>query len=86
MNVIVPYNDEARQLIDSLGASRSVSDQKQLIRELQRYAVGIAPWQLEKLGNAVYKIAGGLALALNEDYYDTKLGITMEAKHSLLLV
>ena len=86
VNVIVPYNDEARQRIGSLGASRSVSDQKQLIRELQRYAVGIAPWQLEKLGNAVYKIAGDLALALNEDYYDTKLGITMEAKHNLLLV
>ena len=83
--VIVPYNPRAEHLIEELEAGRGIQEQKRIVRELQRYAVGIPLWQLESLGNAVYKIAGGAVLGLNKDYYNDKMGIQMEPEHPMLM-
>jgi CRISPR-associated endonuclease/helicase Cas3 len=74
--VIVPYNDEAKNIIVRLNDGISLQEAVKLQRKAQKYTVGVYSPELKELTNsgAVYMLSSG-ALALNEGYYDPTLGM-----------
>ena len=79
ISVVVPYNDEARELLSEL--SREYLDieiQKKVLRQLQRYTVGISETRKEKLGNAIYECCDGEVMVLCDGYYDEEVGVVVE--------
>ena len=77
VDVIIEYYQEARTLIDSLSSPYlSVSEQKRILRKLQRYTVGISESMRKELGNAVYPACDGKVLVLNRDYYSKETGVS----------
>lgn len=75
--VIVPYNDEARDIIARLNGSLSPQEGRRLAMRAQKYAVNAFEGELRGLveSGAVYELLSG-ALALNEGFYDQYLGMT----------
>lgn len=77
VDVIVEYYQDARTLTDSLNNPYlSVTEQKRLLRKLQRYTVGISESMRRRIGNAIYPICDGKLLILNRDYYSTETGVS----------
>lgn len=79
--VIVPYNDEAREIIARLNGELSPQEGQRLARQAQRYAVNVFEGELRGLteSGAVYELRSG-ALALCEGYYDKQLGMTADGR------
>lgn len=75
-SVIVPYNDEAQEIILALNGDTSPAECVKLQRRAQQYSVGLYPNELEELmyNGAVYQLKSG-AYALNSGYYDNSLGL-----------
>lgn len=77
INVVVPYNYEAKELIAKLNSNYLDLDEgKRMIRRLQRYSLGISEYRKNKLNNALYEICDGEILVLSEGYYDREVGVT----------
>ena len=79
VSVVVPYNDEARELLSEL--SRDYLDieiQKKILRQLQRYTVGISETRKVKLGNAIYECCDGEVMVLCDGYYNEEVGVVDE--------
>lgn len=79
VSVVVPYNNEARELLSEL--SREYLDieiQKKVLRQLQRYTVGISETRKEKLGNAIYECCDGEVMVLCDGYYNEEVGVVDE--------
>lgn len=74
--VLVPYNDDAKYIIESLNGSLSPAECAQLQRKAQQYTVGVYPNELKELtdSGAIYQLKAG-AFALAEGYYDQSLGM-----------
>lgn len=49
-----------------------------MLRELQKYTVGISEVQKECLNNAIYQISDEEILALSEGYYSNEVGVLEE--------
>ena len=73
--VLIPYNEEAKELIGRLERGTNVGEQKKILRKLQRYVVNLSADEVARLGNAIRTIADGMAMVLNENYYSTKTGV-----------
>ena len=74
--VLVPYKEGREKLLELQSARGNPA----LLQQLQPYAVSISPTQCRRLGNAVYPVLDGTALALREDYYDSAhKGLSFEA-------
>lgn len=85
VSVVVPYNRIAKELIGKLEKRNiPLSEQKSILRKLQRFTVGISPWMKNKLGEAIYSVGEGIILVLNSDYYDTKTGVEETPKRLFL--
>ena len=83
ISVVVPYNEEAEKLIAALGSAKNDAvPRKRLLRQMQRYTVGISQTMRDKLGNAVYPVGDTGVLALNKSYYDNKTGVSETPKQS----
>lgn len=69
--IIVPYNDEAQELIASLDCELPLPEIIQKIRKAQSYAVSVYSNQMKKLmdENAIYQLKCG-AWALEKRFYD----------------
>ena len=81
--VVVPYNEEAEELIDELGSAKTDAfTKKRLLRQMQLYTVGISQTLRDKLGNAVYPVGDIGVLALSKSYYDNKTGVSETPKQS----
>lgn len=77
IDVVVEYYEEVRSTIDALNhPSLPVSEQRRLLRQLQRFTVGISESMRKKLGNAVYPACDGKILVLSRDYYSTETGVS----------
>lgn len=76
--VIVPYNEEAVQLLSRLsGGLASLQQKKQALRKLQRFTVAISGTEKKGLGDAIHTVWEGRVLVLDERYYDKEnLGVT----------
>lgn len=75
--VIVPYNDEARDIISRLGGNLTLQELAKFQRAAQKYTVGVYRQEMKQLtdSGAVYPLKCG-AFALEEGYYDMSLGVT----------
>ena len=86
-DIIVPYDDTARELILQLNGDTPVEELQKLLRRAQRYTISVyahVKKQLEELGG-IYPLHCG-ALALEERFYDTEaLGLTMEGGDAAFL-
>ena len=50
VSIVVPYNDEARELLDKLSQDYlEIEEQKKILKKLQRYTVGISEKRKEKI-------------------------------------
>lgn len=79
VSVVVPYNDEAKELLSELSEEYlDVERQRKILRQLQRYIVGISETRKEKLGNAIYECCNGEVMVLCDGYYDEKVGVVDE--------
>ena len=87
VSVVVPYNDEARELLDKLSQDYlEIEEQKKILKKLQRYTVGISEKRKEKLGNAIYEICNGEILVLCDGYYDKEVGVVNEPNMELQML
>ena len=81
INIIVPYNEEAKRLIDELSMADVRSGVcKKILRKLQRYTVGISATKRDKLNNAIYTLCDNEVLVLCEGYYDEDIGVIEDPK------
>lgn len=76
-DVIVPYNDDAEKLIDSL--RNGTADIGKTLRIAQKYTVGIYGNAERKLGenNGIYRLECG-AVILEKRFYDDVFGVKLE--------
>lgn len=84
-NLIIPYNDEACQIIESL---KYTEYPNALIRKLQPYTISIHQMQLKKLmKEGIITIIGErfYVLSCKEGYYDDNTGLVLGEKEILIL-
>lgn len=84
VNVVVPYCEEARELVEELVACEN-SDGSKIIRKLQRYTVGITIQRKENLSNAIHEYYDGKIFMLADGYYDNEVGVVDEPIMQTLL-
>ena len=65
-----------KKQIDILQNAYSVEQQKQAIRRLQPYTVGISEALKQKLGRAVTSVCGDSIQILSENYYSKETGVS----------
>ena len=81
VNIVVPYNDEAKRIIAELSDdSLEFDERKRKIRILQRYTVGISKYRRDELNNAIYDVCDEEIQVLSEGYYDECIGVTDRPK------
>ena len=79
MNVIVPYNDEAKELISKIADGFiDLKEYQMILRKLQRYSVGISEQMKDKLNNAICAYCDGKILVLGQGYYSNEIGVIEE--------
>ncbi len=87
IDVIVPYNEEAINLIRDLHNDITPYEAVKLLRKCQKYTVGIYSGTNRKLGEnrALYTLGCG-AVVLDEAFHDDELGVVTEgAIHDALI-
>lgn len=79
IDIIIPYDEEARAQIDILNEKYAfILEKKQALRELQPYTVGISKQMLQSLGNVVSYVQDGTIPVLSENYYSKETGVSEE--------
>lgn len=93
MNVIVPYNEDAEDLISALRNIRDPNETIKLIRKAQIYSVGIyaGTEKALKRESAIYAIQCGYdqqccVYVLEKQFYDAEFGITLKGGEQELLI
>lgn len=87
VNVVIPYNEEAKTSIAKLESHHLRPDeQRKEIRKLQRYTVCISEHRRDKLNNAVQRICDNEILVVNEGYYDHEVGVLDNPKMNILMI
>lgn len=79
VGIIVPYNDEASDIILRLNSDTDMNEFSNLVRKAQKYTVNVYDNMIKRLSEAgaLLKLRSG-ALALNDGFYDEEVGITLE--------
>lgn len=87
ISVIVPHNEEAKQLIEQLRSDTRKDEFVWLLRKSQKYAVGLYSHIVKKLDeqSALEHLDNGVCI-LQEAYYDQRTGIVLEGKPMDLLI
>lgn len=87
VSVVVPYNDEAKELIARLRAGISDYEMIGVLRKTQKYAVGLYDQTKQKLQdeNALELLQCGVWV-LEEEYYDQESGVVLKGKTMDLLM
>lgn len=86
-SVIVPYNDEAEEILLKLNSGIGLSEAAEELRKAQKYMVDIRGEMIKKLSekNAIYQTACG-ALGLRKEYYNSDFGISLEGTEQEVLI
>lgn len=76
-SILVPYNDDARNLILSLNGELDTRELGELLREAQQYMVNVYDHDLKKLDASgdIYPLLHGHVTALREVAYSTEFGV-----------
>lgn len=79
VGIIVPYNDEANDIIRRLNSETDMNEFSQLSRKAQKYTVNVYDNMIRRLSEAgaLLTLRSG-ALALKDGFYDAEVGITLE--------
>lgn len=85
IDVIVPYNSDAENIINSL--NKPYQSYRQLLKSAQKYIVSVYSGTEKKLleNNAIYVTQSG-AIALDKMFYDDIIGVNLENKEHELLI
>lgn len=76
VNVIVPYDDVAKSIIEKLeGNDLKLQELKKALRLLQVYTVAISENKKNELSNAIRRIHDGEFFVISEEYYSSELGV-----------
>lgn len=79
IDIVVEYDAAAKEQIDVLRREYlTLNEQRQAIRKLQKYTVGISEWMRQELYNVIEVICGGKILVLSVNYYSRETGISIE--------
>ena len=70
--VLIPYNEEAKELIKRLKEARMLANKKRYCENCKLCSEFPSADEVARLGNAILTIADGMAMVLNENYYSTK--------------
>lgn len=78
--VLVPYNDEAKEIITSLNEEQTLSEFNSLMKRAQQYVVNVYDYALQRLNQEglVEVLYNDSLLVLQEDGYHEKYGISFE--------
>jgi CRISPR-associated endonuclease/helicase Cas3 len=83
--ILVPYNDEARELLNQFRNTMSTEFRRYLLRRLQRYTVKIFPHMLKELKklHALESLCDSCGIqALYESFYDRHFGVNTNSTFS----
>lgn len=85
--IIVPYNEEAKELILDLNSDITPLEAVDLMRKAQKYTVGIYENLKKKISESggIIQLRCG-AVALNSEFYDDIIGVTAEGKKKEVLM
>jgi len=85
--VLVPYNDEAKELLSVLYSEPDDYETMKILRRSQKYAVGLYDHTISALReeSALDYLPCGI-IVLKEEYYDSQLGVVLQGKSMDLLV
>lgn len=85
-SIVVPYDDEARDVIASLAIEQSIAERVSKLRFLQRYSVNTHMLASMIRSGMAFEITPGCGIyCLADGYYDEVYGITMQFNGNLLL-
>lgn len=86
-SIIVPYNEEAKDIMLRLNSSIDMSEIVECLRKVQKYMVEVHGGMFRKLEteNAVFQSECG-ALELKEEYYHLDFGIDLEGAEQEVLI
>lgn len=79
--IIVPYNEEAKLIIEKLSAELSVKEEANLLKTAQQYSVNIFPYMIKKLleEKALFQTYEESGIwHLNVQYYSKDFGVSLE--------
>jgi CRISPR-associated endonuclease/helicase Cas3 len=81
-SVVVPYDEQARDLILDLNGEMSPSKLGELLRKLQPYVVNLFNYEFQKLeeNGCIYPLMHGHILALREVAYSRQFGVETEGE------
>lgn len=81
INVIVPYEDEARYIIERLNCDIEYIEQKELLRKAQKYTVSIYQNSARNLYsiNGLYELNTKGIYAVEDSFYDMYVGLKSES-------
>ncbi|MDO4649024.1 MAG: CRISPR-associated helicase Cas3' [Eubacteriales bacterium] len=87
VDVIVPYGNRGKEIILALNGDISLYQEGKLLREAQKYTISVYPNLIVKLEkeNGLLKLPCG-TLALSENFYDEKVGISIPKTNSMELL
>jgi CRISPR-associated endonuclease/helicase Cas3 len=76
-SVIVPYDDEGKQIIARLNSSESIADLSDLMRKAQRYTVNLFCYELDQLiqNGGLVSVLEGKIMVLRESAYHEEFGV-----------
>ena len=78
--IIVPYKEEGKEIRNELCSAFDVAKQYKLVRDAQRYSVGVFPYEWKHLDNerAIHEVQEGTGIYyLDEQYYSSDFGLSM---------
>ncbi|MCD8122697.1 MAG: CRISPR-associated helicase Cas3' [Clostridiales bacterium] len=87
LDVIVPYNKEAKNLMEELESESNMGKVNDILRKAQKYTVTVYRGMLRKMEDegALLLYECG-AVGLRHNYYDSELGVNLkESMHELLM-
>lgn len=79
-DVIIPYNEEAKDIILSLNSDIDIKEQIKLLKKAQKYTVGVYPHAFDSMyeSSQIYELNCKSAFALKDEYFSDDYGIGNE--------
>ena len=83
--IIVPYNEEAKEIINQLEKAVDYKDIKRLLRIAQKYTINVHDNTFKKLFSDGVIKQKGMVYVLEEDNYDSETGLLTEPQNKVLI-
>lgn len=79
-SVIVPYDEKGKDIIRELNGSETIKDLSRLLREAQRYSVGLFDWERDQLlkNHGLIRVLDGKIMVLKESAYSKEYGLDLD--------